>query len=126
MSDQDTSFKQDGLCIRVVRSGGQGQMLWSGYSDARLPHVFLAPIVRRVVEVMVGTQLTIDFRALEYMNSSTVSSILNLLKSLDRAKIETVAIFGNSDWQATHLRCMRTVTRALENITVEGRAVDER
>jgi hypothetical protein len=99
-------------------------MLWSGHSDSRLPHLFLDPIVRRVVEVMVGTQLTIDFRGLEYMNSSTVSSILNLLKSLDRAQVETVAIFADSDWQATHLRCMRTVTRALRNITVEGHAAE--
>jgi hypothetical protein len=126
MSDQDTTFKQDGLCIRVVRSGDNGQMLWSGHSDSRMPHVFLDPIVRRVVEVMVGATLTIDFRGLEYMNSSTVSSILNLLKALDRAKVETVAIFANSDWQATHLRCMRTVTRALRNITVEGHAIDGR
>lgn len=97
MSDQDTTFRQDGLSIRVVRSGDKGQMLWAGNSDFRLPHVFLDPIVRRVVEVMVGAELTIDFRALEYMNSSTVSSILNLLKALDRAQIETVAIFANSD-----------------------------
>jgi hypothetical protein len=126
MKDQDITFEQEGLCIRVVRSGGKGQMLWSGHSDSRLPHVFLDPIVRRVVELMPGALLTVDFRELEYMNSSTVSSILNLLKSLDRAKIETVAIFADTDWQATHLRCMRTVTRALQNITVEGHAIGGR
>ena len=120
MIDQDNTFEQDGLRIRVTRARGSGKMVWTGSSDSRQPNQFLTPVIRRVVEAMKGAHLTIDFRKLEYMNSSTVSSILSLLKSLDREEIETDVVFADSDWQLTHLRCMRTVTRVLKFITVGG------
>ena len=70
----------------------------------------------------IGQEVTVDFRTLDYMNASTVSPILSLLKTLDKKGIETLVLFSNADWQVTHLRCLRTVTRVLTHITVEGRA----
>lgn len=118
----DLTFQQGELRIDVRRTDTTAVITWSGVSDARNPGAFLNGVVQRLVEELEGHTVTVDFRRLTFMNSSTVPAIISLIKRLDAQRIRSLVIFSEGDWQRTHLRCMQAIARTLEHITVEGRA----
>ena len=85
MSEQKWQFEQDGLVINASRTNGKGTVAWRGVSDSRTPGVFLRPVLRELSEKMKGAEVTVDFTKLEYMNSATVSPLINFVKTLDGA-----------------------------------------
>jgi|GEM_PF-801232 len=119
MSDSDMRFEQGGLVIALSRNGNVGTMAWLGISDSREPSDFLEPVFRRALEKLRDCRLVIDFSGLEFMNSSTVSPIIALLKSIDSRGITCNVQFSDVDWQRTHMRCLRTIARALPHVTVD-------
>ena len=118
----DSKFTHGDLVIVLSHSPGEATMSWHGSSDARNPAEFLEPIFRHVVAVSRGRRrtVTVDLTKLEYMNSSTVSPIINLLKTLNAEGIKSRVVFSDAEWQQVHMRCMRTITRVLANVEVEG------
>src|SRR5262245_47821814 len=83
MPEQKWQFEQDGLVITASRVSGTGKVAWSGVSDSRTPGIFLRPVLRDLSEKMRGAEVTVDFTRLEYMNSATVSPLINFVKALD-------------------------------------------
>ena len=121
MITTETQFESDVLLV-VVRHAGPGWIVrWTGMSDARNPQVFIQPIVDYLLTNIKGGRVVIDFSGLTFMNSSTVSPIINMLKSLNSKAIETRVEFSDAEWQQTHLRCLKTISRVLEHVTVVGR-----
>jgi len=121
MTAKETKFEHGGLQI-VVRQAGPGWVVrWTGVSDARDPKTFIQPIVEYLIHELKSKNVTIDFTGLTFMNSSTVSPIIVMLKSLNTHSIDTRVEFSSADWQQTHLRCLRTISRLLEHVTVVGR-----
>lgn len=123
MTRTESRFERDGLEILIKDGEGNGTVTWRGASDSRNPSEFLDPIVEHIVRRMRGRTLTVDFSGLDYMNSSTVSPIIALLKKVDANEIETLVLFSNIDWQQTHLRCMKAITRVLKHVRVEAKPV---
>jgi hypothetical protein len=120
MSEDEMRFEKDGLTIVARKRSSAWHVSWLGASDSRNPSDFLRPVAARMIQAMRGSRITIDLSALEYMNSSTVSPIISMLKELDAHGIETRVLFSDADWQQTHLRCMRAITRVLKHVTVAG------
>ena len=83
MPEQKWQFEQDGLIINASRTNGRGTVAWRGVSDSRTPALFLRPVLRDLSEKMKGAEVTVDFTKLEYMNSATVSPLINFVKTLD-------------------------------------------
>jgi hypothetical protein len=119
MSDSEMRFERGGLVIALSRIGNIGTMAWLGTSDSRDPSEFLEPVFRRALEKLQDCQLIIDFSGLEFMNSSTVSPIIALLKNIDSKGITCSVQFSDVDWQRTHMRCLRTISRALPHVSVD-------
>jgi hypothetical protein len=126
MNGTNIKFEQGELVIAFERSVDQATMSWRGVSDSRNPDEFLEPVFRHVLSKAQGCELEIDFTGLDFMNSSTVSPIISLLKKLDAAKISTSVIFSDIDWQQTHMRCLRTIARVMPNVVVESRRTSHR
>jgi hypothetical protein len=120
MSEQKWQFEQDGLVISASRANGKGTVAWCGVSDSRTPGIFLRPVLRDLSEKMKGAEVTVDFSKLEYMNSATVSPLINFVKALDGGCKRTVVLFSESDWQRTHLQCMRAIATTLKNTMVDS------
>jgi hypothetical protein len=120
MNQEILNFEQDKLRIVVTKSGSTAHVEWFGMSDARNPAAFLAPVLNNLVETLKGQDVTVDFTKIEYMNSSTVSSIISLVKGLNGTAEKVVVLFADNDWQRIHLRCMRTITRSLKRVEVRG------
>jgi hypothetical protein len=119
MSEQQKwQFEQDGLVINASRTNGRGTVAWCGISDSRTPGIFLRPVLRELSEKMKGAEVTVDFTKLEYMNSATVSPLINFVKALDGGCTRTLVLFSETDWQRTHLQCMRAIATTLRNTQV--------
>jgi hypothetical protein len=120
MPDQRWQFEQDGLIINASRVNGRGTVAWCGVSDSRTPGIFLRPVLRDLSEKMKGAEVTVDFTRLEYMNSATVSPLINFVKTLDGICTRILVRFSETDWQRTHLQCMRAIATTLRHTAVES------
>lgn len=114
-------FEHEGLAITVTKAGRTASITWTGVSDSRSPGSFLTPVMQRVVEEVKGFDVTLDLSALEYMNSATVSPLINCIKSLDAGGTPVIVLFAQDDWQRTHLQCMRSIARTLTHVRVQGK-----
>ncbi|MBN2196935.1 MAG: anti-sigma factor antagonist [Polyangiaceae bacterium] len=117
---EPSRFENADLAIVLSETDDEVTVSLLGSSDARDPEEFLQPVFQRVMRHIEGRSLIIDLTSLEFMNSSTVSPIIALVKTLDSRKVETRVRFGVEEWQQVHLRCMRTITRMLGHVQVEG------
>src|SRR5262245_45065820 len=113
MMPTDLKFEHAGLRIEVFRSESKATIVWSGVSDGRNPGAQLNGVLQRMVDELEGCKVTVDFRRLQYMNSSTVPPIINLIKRLNARAVHSLILFSEVDWQRTQLRCMQTIARAL-------------
>jgi hypothetical protein len=120
MFEEKWQFEQDGLVINASRANGKGTVAWGGVSDSRTPGIFLRPVLRDLSEKMKGAEVTVDFTKLEYMNSATVAPLINFVKTLDGTCTRTVVLFSQTDWQRTHLQCMRAIATTLRNVMVDS------
>lgn len=120
MSEEKWEFEEDGLVIAASRVGGSARVSWAGVSDSRTPGTFLRPVLSDLSEKLKGAEVTVDFSKLEYMNSATVSPLINFVKSLDSGCPRIVVLFSDVDWQRTHLQCMRAIASTLRNVVVDS------
>jgi hypothetical protein len=112
-------YKHDSLVLTVEQSGDAATIFWSGVSDDRFPGEFINPLIEQWAEELKETEVAVDLRQLEYMNSATVSPLLKLVKRLDESGNAVRVLFLDIDWQRTHFNCMSAVARALKNVRVE-------
>jgi len=115
------SFEFDRLTIRVTRGRhASATIAWEGVSDARNPGVFLEPVLQKIVASLHASSVTVDLRALLYINSATVSPLLNLIKRFDTEHIATTVLYDTDlDWQRVNCQCMRTIARTLSHVEVK-------
>ena len=118
MKSNELHFEHGALRIAVFRRDNKATILWSGVSDSRNPSAFLNAVVQRLVEELQGYEVTIDFRRLEFMNSSTVPPIISLIKRLDAQGISSLVLFTDdpppgrtvalqNSWLPGHMRIHR-------------------
>jgi len=118
-------FEQDGLRIEMSRASENVTVSWLGVSDSRSPAAFLNPVIERITRSAAGSSVTVDLTRLEYMNSATVTPLIQLVRSLDQAKSRVLLLFAEVDWQRTHLQCMKAISRTMTNVRVEGRPLPD-
>ncbi len=116
------SFKDGTLEIAIENMEDSVLMSWKGVSDSRNPSGFLNPYFEKLIEEMKNLTLVIEFKDLEYMNSSTIPPIIRLLKNLDSNEIATTIVYDiNSTWQEVSFKALKTISTMLPRITVEGK-----
>ena len=118
MSTNNT-FSRDGLNITVDEQAKSTTVRWLGISDSRDPAVHLLPFLTSLLDELSGKDVLVDLRDLEYMNSATVSPLINFVKNLDAKGARTTLTFDASiPWQKVNAQCMRAIARTLSNVRV--------
>ncbi len=112
-------YRLDGLVLVVERVGGIATVLWKGVSDHRYPGQFLNPLIAELGQELENLEVTVDLRGLEYMNSSTVTPLIGLIKRLDANGKPVRVVFLDVEWQRTHSNCMSAIARTLKNVRIE-------
>ncbi len=103
-------YTEKELAIAVAEDAAEVRLVWSGKSNDREPGRFLVPIfadvLRRAREGK--KRVAMDFRAVEYMNSSTFTPIVKLLDEAKRTGVPVLVEFDASrNWQALSFSALR-------------------
>jgi hypothetical protein len=79
-------FTSHSLTLRVSEEKDTVLITWRGRSTARDPAEFLVPILTRALDraTELHLPLTLDFRAIEYFNSSTITPVVRMLEEAKR------------------------------------------
>ena len=114
-------LKHQSLTIEVTAAMSV-TIKWLGKGDIRNPAEVLAPYLTKLAAEAGPAMIVVDFRPLEYVNSSTVGAILQFIKQLDSHGAEVLVRYDSSvDWQRVNFLCMMTIARTLKNVRVADR-----
>ena len=116
-----SNFKNENLEI-VLNLGSTNKITWNGISDNRDPFKLLNTYFNDIMKDLSGKELEIDFLNLKYMNSSTVTPIIQLIKDLNNQGISTTVFYDkNSNWQLASFKALETISTTLTHIKIVGK-----
>jgi hypothetical protein len=117
----DETFETGDLKITVRDDNDTVSVSWLGTSDAREPGRELTPFLSGLAPKLVGKSVDVDFRKLEYMNSGTVSPIIQFARALDQHGVKSRLLFDSQvGWQRVNYVCLKNIAKSLPHIEVEG------
>jgi hypothetical protein len=109
------------LKILVKNDENKTMISFVGRSDDRNPAKFLNPFFDELVNELDG-ELDVEFRELEFMNSSTVPPLLHFIKNLDKKGIQSCFYYSkDSRWQTASFKALKTISEALKSIRIEAK-----
>lgn len=80
------------------------RLRWQGRCTERFPQRTVAPYLRRALAECESRRLTLglDFRSLDFLNSSTISTLMHLLREAEGKAVRQVLFFDTARvWQKT-------------------------
>ena len=116
------SFESGTLAIRVDAQFGKLKLTWAGQSVARDPSTVLKPFFESLGRYGSKTRdLEIDFRGLEYMNSSTLKPILSFVQAAS-TEFRSVCVRYDSQksWQRLSFKLLQALAGSWQNVKIEG------
>jgi hypothetical protein len=105
------NFNSGNLAIEVSKPQPTLMRLdWRGKSNDRQPGKMLTPFFATATAEAVSAKASMEmhFEKLEYFNSSTITSIIQLIQSLRQQKVPLTIFFaGNVKWQKLGFDALR-------------------
>jgi hypothetical protein len=111
------------LTLELGDEGAEVLVRWLGRSMAREPRTFLQPVLQRMLDVSVTQQkpLVLDFRALEYFNSSTITPVVRLLHEVHRTTGRVVVRYRDDlPWQRLSFSALKALTGDGSRVVIDG------
>lgn len=112
------------LTMELLQLPTELRLRWEGKSTAREPRLFLMPVLAEAFEAAraASLPLVLDFAALDYMNSSTLTSVVRALDHSRRLSVPVVLEYSLARrWQALSFDAFRTFETPDGRITVTGK-----
>ena len=114
------TYVQNTLTLELRDEEAAVSLIWSGRSTGREPGTFIVPVLSRALELgrVQDKALVLDFQAMAYMNSSTITPIIRLLGKAMRT-VNKVRVVYRRDlkWQElsfTALEVFQTPDQRIE------------
>ena len=117
------TFKNNDLELKLQENLENISLTWSGESTEREPGIFLTPILDQVITLNEKTdkKIIMDFRQLQYMNSSTVTPIIRLIDKIKKGNHEMLILYQNHlDWQEICFSALLVFTTKDHRIDIKG------
>lgn len=117
------AYSDNGLQLQVQHQGHAITIVWMGRSTAREPGAFIGPVLSEAFAKGADgeTQLVLDFRALEYMNSSTITPIIRILHEAKRSKNRVLVLYNKAaKWQDLSFSALTIFATDDERIAICG------
>jgi hypothetical protein len=113
-------YQAEDLTIESLHQNDQLVVRWLGRSEDRDPSRTLQPLLDAVCSQFQSAQsVEFDFRALEYMNSSTVRPILHLLQKASLSASQVRVLYDASKtWQRMSFLAIGVALASLGNVKV--------
>ena len=120
----DTRDHVDGpLTLHVHENGNVIEITWRGRSVAREPGQFILPILTKALDAAehLGKKITIDFRQVEYLNSSTITPLIRILEQAKRGKAAVMVRYNSAlNWQSLSFSALYLFQTADGRIKIQG------
>lgn len=116
-------FSNKELSLEVRHDAGDVTVLWKGRSTARDPGTFIGPILTEALRATAGAggRLVLDFRALEYMNSSTITPVIRVLHEAKKGAGRVSVLFSRAaKWQELSFSALAIFETDDKRIEVRG------
>ena len=124
MSEQASrTFTNKSLTLVVKDTGDTLCVEWSGKSTAREPGRFVGPILQATVVQagQKGRPVVFDFRAIEYMNSSTITPVIRVLDEAKRSNVHVEVLYSaKQKWQELSFSALQIFTGEGSPISIRG------
>ena len=106
------NLEKDKLIIKVSKDLDLNIMAlsWQGESNDKNPGAFLYPYFEEIAKEASDHNFSIemDISEMKYMNSSTISPIIRLIKDLKSKRIKFIILYdGNMKWQDLSFTALR-------------------
>ncbi len=112
----------DDLQISVQRREAQVEISWEGISETRDPGSSLSPYLEQLASEIHGTEVMVDFSAMEYMNSATVAPIVRFIRALDKECSRVTVLYDESKtFQRTTFSAIKALGVVLPHLEVRTR-----
>jgi hypothetical protein len=102
------------LRIEALEASTAVQLLWKGKSNNRHPGEALAPYFRDVLATAATRKVPVElhFEKLEHFNSSTITSIIQLIQDSRARAIKLVLVYDEAlKWQKLSFDALRVFAR---------------
>jgi hypothetical protein len=124
MGDAVKRWTQGELALELVQGPGELRVVWRGKSSDREPSRFLVPVLTDALDRarQASLPLVLDFRELDYMNSSTFTPLVKALDESRRLNVPIVLEYSLARrWQALSFSALRTFETLDGRIKVHGK-----
>lgn len=108
------------LKLKVESRQDKVHLMLEGKSDSRNPGDVLGPYFDNLLEAGLK-ELLVDLTKLEFMNSSTIPPLVQLMKKLEVRQISSEFVYdGKVKWQAVSFNVLQklVISMKLKNITI--------
>jgi hypothetical protein len=124
MGEAVKRWAQGELSLELVEAAGELRLTWRGKSSDREPSRFLVPVLTAALERAreATMPLVLDFRELDYMNSSTFTPLVKALDESRRLSVPIVLEYSLARRrQALSFSALRTFETLDGRIKVHGK-----
>ncbi len=111
------------LTLEVEHTTDQVMVRWRGKSTSREPSEFILPILTRALDdcVQESKRLVIDFRGVEYLNSSSITPIIRVLELVKRGRGSASVVYSRDlKWQALSFTALKVFHTSDQRIDIQG------
>ncbi len=117
------SFTSDSLRVEITEDADSLTMRWLGKSTMRRPGEFLAPLLADLLKrgSESGKRIVLDFRALQYMNSSTITPVIRILEQMRRGTGRMSVLYRQAmKWQHLSFSALKIFETPDARIEIRG------
>jgi hypothetical protein len=117
------TFTSHALTLIVAEDTDKLLVTWKGRSTAREPAEFLIPILTRALDRATALKipLEMDFRAIEYFNSSTITPVVRLIEEAKRRGASMLIHYDQKlRWQELSFSALQVFHTGDQRIRVVG------
>ena len=111
------------LRIEVSEDTDSVAVKWTGKSTNRRPSTFITPVLTNALQRAndISKTLVLDFRELEYMNSSTITPIIKVLERAKKGTSRIAVLFQESlRWQNLSFSALRVFETKDRRVEIRG------
>ncbi len=116
-------FENGLLKLEVMENSDSISVGWKGKSTERNPGSFLTPILLKILKNSSDTNkhIVLDFRNLQYMNSSTITPIIKILERAKRSNKRLMVLYDKSlKWQELNFSAIEIFQTKDQRIQIKG------
>jgi hypothetical protein len=116
-------FENGQLKLEVVENFETIHVDWKGKSTERNPGAFLTPILLTILKDGSDSdkRIVMDFRNLQYMNSSTITPIIKVLERVRKSNKHLTVLYDKSlKWQELNFSAIEIFQTKDQRIQITG------